>query len=150
MVPSWAKIDFFQAALNGHIPTVQLLLDQYGHPIVDAIVDRDSMTKTFVDGGETALHAASRNGHLETVKFLVQQGNANVEATMCSGSTPLHLASRNGHLRIVQFLVEQRKANLEATDFFGRTPFHVACEDGHLEIVRFLLQRQCGSHHWRR
>jgi ankyrin repeat protein len=52
----------------------------------------------------TPLHLAAQNGHLNVVKFLVeQQAEMNMKNT--NGSTPLHLAAQNGHLNVVKFLV---------------------------------------------
>ncbi len=60
--------------------------------------------------GHTSLHLAAQNGHLESVKFLVQNG-AEKEARQKNDWTPLHLAAQNGHLETVKFLVrmEQKK-----------------------------------------
>ena len=51
------------------------------------------------------MHAASQNGHVDTVRFLVELG-ADPTAQDKDRCTPLHLASKNGHAEIVQFLIE--------------------------------------------
>ena len=48
---------------------------------------------------------ASENGHLETVKHLVENG-ANINEKNKDRDTPLICASRNGHLEIVIYLCE--------------------------------------------
>lgn len=57
------------------------------------------------DGGTTALHEATRAGHLEIVKLLVA-GGANVNATDFSGLTPLKLATSK-HPEIASYLRSQ-------------------------------------------
>jgi ankyrin repeat protein len=72
------------------------------------------------------LHNASINGHIEFVKYLIEQCRANVEAKNIYGKTPLHDASNYGHIEIVEYLVEQCHANIEAKDNDGRAPFQVS------------------------
>ena len=49
---------------------------------------------------------AARNGHLESVKVLLE-ASANVNAKSSDGKTALMLAAWNRHLEIVQLLVEK-------------------------------------------
>jgi ankyrin repeat protein len=46
----------------------------------------------------TPLHVACAKGHLEVVKYLMQNGIANVEAPTNDGCTALHIASVGPHL----------------------------------------------------
>lgn len=55
------------------------------------------------EGGTTALHEATRAGHLEIVKLLVANG-AHVNATDFSGLTPLKLALGRRQSNIAEFL----------------------------------------------
>jgi ankyrin repeat protein len=55
------------------------------------------------EGGTTALHEATRAGHLEIVKLLVANG-ANVNATDFSGLTPLKLALGRRNTEIAELL----------------------------------------------
>ena len=50
------------------------------------------------------MHLAARAGHLEIVKYLVKEGEANVEAKDKQGFTPLRCAKMTGYKDIVQFL----------------------------------------------
>src|ERR1043166_7769290 len=58
------------------------------------------------EGGTTALHEATRAGHLEIVKLLVANG-ANVNATDFSGLTPLKLALGRRNTEIAELLRQQ-------------------------------------------
>ena len=84
------------------------------------------------------IHAASLQGHIEIVQFLVQNG-ANIEALGTWDETPLHLAAENGHLETAKFLI-QNGANVDAIMGWKRTPLHFAAENGHQETVKFLIQ----------
>jgi ankyrin repeat protein len=55
----------------------------------------------------TALHLASRNGHLDVVKCLVKVGSAKTGVMTKTGWSVLHLASRYGHLKVVQYLIDE-------------------------------------------
>ena len=58
------------------------------------------------DKGCTPLIMAAQNGHMEVVRFLVEEGKADVDkATTDDGSTPLLLAAQKGHTEVVRFLV---------------------------------------------
>ncbi len=56
--------------------------------------------------GFNALICASVKGHLEVVKFLVENG-IYINSYNKFGETSLIMASNNGHLDIVKFLVEK-------------------------------------------
>ena len=91
----------------------------------------------YFDDGLTPLHLASRQGHLDIARFLVEH-SANVAAQDQGGSTPLHLASERGHLDLARLLVEHG-ANAVAQDQHGSTPLHLASGRGYLDLVQFLV-----------
>ena len=88
--------------------------------------------------GNTPLHHASYNRHLEVVKILIELG-ANIEAQNKDGDTPLHYASYNRHPKVVKMLIELG-ANIEAQDNDGNTPLHNASGEEHLEVVKMLIE----------
>ncbi len=91
-----------------------------------------------IGDGRTALHRASCNGHIETVKYLVQSG-AELDMQDKFGKTALHWASSYGHIETVKFVV-QSGAQLDIQDKFGRTALHKAIYNGYIETVKFLVQ----------
>ena len=102
-----------------------------------AIGPQDVSSRDFNDE-LTPLHLASRAGHLNIARFLVDHG-ANVAAQDQVVSTPLHEASQWGHLDLAQFLVDHG-ANASAQDQYGSTPLHRAAQWDHLDLAQFLVE----------
>jgi ankyrin repeat protein len=88
--------------------------------------------------GATALLAASCNGHVEIVKFLLQQNNIDVNIQRKNGGTALYMASRGGHLDVVRALLQHNKVDVNAERDDGTTALDVARFEGHANIVRLL------------
>ena len=72
--------------------------------------------------GNTPLHLASKNGHLEIVEILLDRG-VDVNARNNYNIIPLHLASQRGHPKIVQMLLD-RYADVNAYDKSYKTALH--------------------------
>ena len=87
-----------------------------------------------------ALFAAARNGHVEVVEYLLDQG-ALVDAKGVFGATGLHWAAINGHRETVELLIA-RGASLDIRDArFNSTPQGWANEGGHTEIEELLKEK---------
>ena len=91
--------------------------------------------------GDTSLHYASFNGHLEVVNVLVGAG-AEVNKTNNNGDTPLHLASRSGHLEVIKALI-RAKADVRIENNQGNAPVDVASTN---EIRQYIHEH----HPWQR
>ena len=109
--------------------------------------------------GETPLHHASKDGHLDMIEWLILE-KCQVLADN-RGNIALHLASKYGHLAVVRFLinisisckcdtncsngeentnlVDECKCDATATDKDGLTPLHLACLNGHLDVAKYLV-----------
>ena len=111
---------------------------------VQYLLDRGASADAVDVHGQTALMMACENGHLETVRCLVERGGANVNAARTAdGFTALMSASVKGHLETVRFLVERGGANVNAARIDdGMTALMWASQNGHLEIARFLVERE--------
>ena len=100
--------------------------------------------------GRTPLSLAAYYGHLEVVKFLVNEASADVEAKSNAGGTPLSWAADCGNLEIVTFLVKEAGADVESKDKQGQMALDLAKEKGAKEfwwrteecrVVAALLER---------
>lgn len=69
--------------------------------------------KHFGRSGDTLLHYAARHGHLDVMKFLIQQLGADVEVFNNDYKRPLHEAASMGHEECVDFLL-QEGANVDS------------------------------------
>ena len=123
------------AAMKGNEEVVDVLL-QFG-----AEIDKKGTVSVRGDSrsGATALWCASRWGHYNIVKLLVDNC-ANINLPADSGSTPLRPACNNGKFDIVRYLVEHG-ADVNAADSNGHTCLMFASYSGHYHIVHYLLEK---------
>jgi ankyrin repeat protein len=97
-------------------------------------------------GSKTALLYATRGGHLELARSLIENG-ANLELADGNGVTPLISAIANAsiirvnatgtseHLKVAQLLLDAG-ADVNATDWYGETPLWAAVDVRNLELGR--------------
>ncbi len=64
----------------------------------------------------TPLHCAAEKGHLEIVRLLAGECNADVHVFDDLNCTPLHLACKEGHINIVRLLIQSYQANPSERD----------------------------------
>jgi ankyrin repeat protein len=88
--------------------------------------------------GQTALHLALSNGHLNIARLLIER-NASVNLVHKYGRTALHLASSKGHLDIARLLIEHN-ASVDLVNKYDQTALHLASSNCHLDIARLLIE----------
>ncbi|VDI03178.1 Hypothetical predicted protein [Mytilus galloprovincialis] len=129
----------FQACLNGHYETVNILLNLNGQKS-NSCMD----TRLRDEDGWSVLHAACSSGHTEVVKLLIKAGvDINIEST--NGSTPFFLACIKGSYNTVKFLLDLNGnvfssiVNITIKDQAKRSALHAACNFGHLNVLKLLI-----------
>ncbi|KAL7954774.1 ankyrin repeat-containing domain protein [Trichoderma compactum] len=93
--------------------------------------------------GETALHLAAQQGHLDVLRLLLQAA-ADVDTANGRGETPLIRAARNGHTALVECLL-QSGADALAEDNEKWTAFHWAIIGNSIDTAKLLLRYQANS-----
>eukprot|EP00057_Strongylocentrotus_purpuratus_P011788 XP_011666262.1 PREDICTED: ankyrin-1-like [Strongylocentrotus purpuratus] len=125
----------FSAAAKGDFLKIQSLIGSD-----DKSEDSGGVDVNCSDAsGKTALHIASENGHLQTVKCLTHHG-AKLDKRDKNDRTPLFCASQEGHLDVVEYIVN-KGAGIEIGDKDGITALHIASLKGHLDIVKYLVRK---------
>lgn len=87
----------------------------------------------------TLLHAASSQGNLARVSYLLAHGSRVSQRTR-SGMGALCFAAQNGHTETIKLLLSKGASPSEATSD-GVQPIHFAAWRGHLEALLALLDR---------
>ncbi|HET9843468.1 MAG TPA: ankyrin repeat domain-containing protein [Gammaproteobacteria bacterium] len=80
-----------------------------------------------------------KNDRADIVKFLVNEGNANVNAVDSQGDTPLILATKLAKPELVYFLLNDGKSDPRIKNRFEQNALHVAAEKGRSNIAKMLI-----------
>ena len=120
------------AADRGLLGMVQMLL----HAGADPNKRFSDIGKTY--SGCTPLHRATRNGHADVVKALID-GGGGVNNIENGGNTPVHLAAFRGYLTVCKVLVENG-ADLDRRNNQNQTPLDMARRGGFKEIGEYFEQ----------
>lgn len=129
------NIELLSAAQRGSPQRCRELLDKKvnGH-LAAGVNSRGS-------NGETALHIAAREGHIEVCRILLLNiDGVDVNPKLKDGRTPLHIGCERGYIDIVNMLL-LCGATVNARDNLGYTPLHFAARFGRVNIVKKLLDR---------
>lgn len=92
--------------------------------------------------GYDAFHVASKQGHLEVVKVLME---AIPELSMTvdqTNTTALHTAAVHGHIEVVSFLLENGCSLVSIARNNAKTALHSAARKGHLDVIKALLRKE--------
>ncbi|KAL6740694.1 hypothetical protein Aduo_014028 [Ancylostoma duodenale] len=131
----------FNAASAGNLRRLRVFLDgRTSKSWLDSCLNS-------TENDKIPLVIASRNGHIDVVRYLLDKGaDPNVVGTVSfdgetiHGAPALWAASAAGKFDVVRLLVEEAGANINQTTNTSSTPLRGACYDGHLEIVKYLVE----------
>ena len=129
LIEKGAKIEFgaIKQALE-YEAVVEMLLncEEYKEEIKDKL-------------GSLLVHAA-REGHVNSVKLLLEHGT-DVDSADSYNNTSLHKSAEKGHASVVNSLLEHN-AQINAANEYMETALHRAAKVGHLQIVKLLLEHK--------
>eukprot|EP01087_Luapelamoeba_hula_P015003 TRINITY_DN4450_c1_g1_i1.p1 TRINITY_DN4450_c1_g1~~TRINITY_DN4450_c1_g1_i1.p1 ORF type:complete len:653 (+),score=142.19 TRINITY_DN4450_c1_g1_i1:134-2092(+) len=152
------KTPLFIAASNGFTETVRMLLRLDADPNAfhhgrSHECGLSALLSTFFGAslaskGATALWIAANNGHVETVKALVN-GGGDLNVCANDGSSPFYQACKWDKKEVVQAILDLprdkwpdiNKATKVDND---ASPLYIACDGNRTDIVRLLIER-CGE-----
>jgi catalase (peroxidase I) len=89
----------------------------------------------------SALHKAAFWGHIDTVKFLVNELGLDVNGQDYNGDTALHDACRFGHESVVEFLVSTPSQDLSIRNKNGQSALDIAISYRKQPIVDLIKNR---------
>ena len=90
--------------------------------------------------GNTALHVAVEAGHLNIVRYFIEECQVSASSLSDTGSTPLHTACKHKQYKIAKYLIHQGVDPLVENDE-KETPLFIACRCGDEKMVEFLVKR---------
>ena len=92
--------------------------------------------------GETALHRAVRGGHQDAARLLLQEGNADANATCDCGMTPLHWASITGNAFLFELLLDHGADPWVRAEYLdGLCPLEIVAQMGYDELVALAEEK---------
>lgn len=115
--------DLMTASFNGDVEKVNTLLKE-------DVNWQDS-------NGVTALMLASREGHTELVRILLEKG-AQVNMQKKFGTSALIIASKRGHTEVVKLLLDHG-AHVNKQGEGWMSPLMMASQYGRTEVVKLLI-----------
>ena len=120
----YEKSPLQQAALVGDIETIEFL--------VPLLREND-------DDHQNLFILAATKGHLDIVKYLINQG-FDVNEQNEDHETPLHRAASYGDLAVFK-VIWTLAIDKNPKDKNGLTPLHISSQNGHRLIVKFITSR---------
>ena len=116
------------AAVFGHLDLIRGLISRGANPELKALE------------GSSVLHQAVYGGHLDVVKFFVEEIKIDVNVQQNDGTRPIMWAYQRAHLEVIAYLLE-RGARLDFYTKDGWSVLTEAVRSGDLNLVRAVLDK---------
>jgi ankyrin repeat protein len=91
--------------------------------------------------GFTALIIACAHGHTDTIKYLLTEAKADVNAMHETHVTPLMYAAASGHIEAMKLLFDIGKVDVNEMHSNNGSALLEACTGGVGEAIKFLLEK---------
>ncbi|CAH2256520.1 NF-kappa-B inhibitor epsilon [Pelobates cultripes] len=131
--------DLYQTALH-----LAVYLDQ--RRVVEALVFKGANGELQDRKGDTALHVACENQHLECARIVLQglRGQLNMHLQNWNGLSCIHVATLKRDRALISLLMESGADINDQEGTSGKTPLHLAVEIADCSLVTELLRyRPC-------
>lgn len=90
--------------------------------------------------GWNSIQCATKNGHLEIVQFLFDNGVDVKNKSTKTGMNCLHTACKIGHYLICEYLLKKKPKLMAEVDFCGQHAGYHAVKNGHIDILKLLIK----------
>ncbi|NXW85436.1 ANR16 protein, partial [Alopecoenas beccarii] len=108
--------------------------------VIKALVEHGANPLLKNKDGWNCFHIASREGHPQVLRYLLDVSPSSWDTESTIKRTPLHTAAANNSVQA--FLVSPRcQYKPDSRDKCGVTPFMDAIQNGHVNIARLLLEK---------
>jgi ankyrin repeat protein len=136
------------AADEGHAEAIKLLLDAGADANAQSTIEQAAKRRgvvykqgdDFHTGGVTPLILAARQGNLDAVKVLAENG-ADLDKPAGDGSTGMVVAIQNGHYDVARYLVD-KGADINKANEKGWTPLYLSVKHRNLETGTIPVPNQ--------
>ena len=127
-----ARMAIHFAASSGQIPALQYFIHE-------AHVDVETREKEL----RTPLLWACVSGSVSTVKYLIEEEKANINAIDQYGSNCLHFACSNqNNMELIHYLVDELKFDVNTVNNNDLTPLHFSILHGDIEAVKYFIEEK--------
>ncbi|XP_048250455.1 ankyrin repeat domain-containing protein 50-like isoform X2 [Haliotis rufescens] len=126
---TYGRTPVMMAAEKGHRQVCDLLVRE-GADVSLVGVDRNNI-----------LHMACLGGHVDIVKYVLSQQDADMNGRGQYGRTPLMMAAVKGHRQVFDLLV-RKGADVSLVDDDGNNILHMACHGGHVGMLKHVLSQK--------
>jgi ankyrin repeat protein len=130
--------DVLEAQNNRGSTPLHLAASKMSEKTVRLLIEKGASINLQNNKMQTALHKASRRGHLDIARLLLDQADVDLQDN--HGSTPLHLAIYHMSPEAVQLFLD-RGADVTLQNGKGQAALHQALQRGDPDIIQLVLSR---------
>ncbi|XP_019861613.1 PREDICTED: uncharacterized protein LOC109590109 [Amphimedon queenslandica] len=131
--------------------------------VIKYLISKKCNLSATDDEGSGAVHISVERGHLNVLKYLIDNNYCNPNVITHQGHTPLHVAVLVDRLEIIEYLLKRTipsvsvawirntkclldnpkdlhsdNVHVNAQDIAGNSPLHLACRKGQQSMVKLL------------
>ena len=122
---------------NGWTP-LHICVKNGSFKLFDLFMGMRSNIHLKTNDGKNCLHIASRNGHLNLCKVLLNEHKFDINMRDNDGWTPLHCSASNGSFKLFSYLLEKGSEIYCKTGKMENV-LHLSAGNGHFDILKFVL-----------